>query len=495
MPATHSAKRRAMLVDLNNFATFPTLAVGLLVASLRQAGIHAEVLCPLAHDVPAAERERQERLRDHLMRRVHLSTRPSFRAARDYARALRQRWINRPHPTVVREAARAMDDRPDIVLLSAYLQHYPTVLELGRMAKARGIPLLLGGPAFNIEATADSWRHIPGLTAIIGGEVDLELPDIVEAACAGTDLLAFGGVVLPDGRASGAAPPLRALDRIPIPDFSDFPWERYRLRVVPLMAGRGCQWAKCVFCSDVITASGRTFRTRSVDAIMEEMRTQAQRCSTSNFLFLDLKLNSDPFTFRAIIENVQRNVPGAEWIGTVHVDDRRDNGLSRTDLRNAVASGMRRVSFGLESGSQRLLDLMKKGSSVDRNSQFIRDAHAEGLSVRCTMFKGFPGETADDLLLTARFLESHAPHIDRIRFNEFSILQNTPIQRALATQPATYPQLKVLDWGHRDAKARYVNRETGGRDYRRAKARVLDVVYSINRRPVRASAEAFDGLM
>ena len=103
------SRRRAVFVDLNNFSTFPTLAVGILVASLRNAGFQVEVICPLAHDVPAAERERRERYLDHLARRVHLSTHPAFRMSRDLARGIRSWWRGRPHPRVLRETARVLD--------------------------------------------------------------------------------------------------------------------------------------------------------------------------------------------------------------------------------------------------------------------------------------------------------------------------------------------------------------------------------------------------
>ena len=486
---------RAVMVDLNNFSTFPTLAVGILVASLRNAGHEVELICPLAHDVPAAERERRETFKDQLMRRVHLSTHPAFRATRDLARRVRLWWRGRPHPRVLRETARVLDEKPDILLLSAYLQHYATVRELGRLAAERGIPVLLGGPAFNQNATASSWLDIPGVKAVVGGEVDLVLPRIVEAVVAGEDLLQFDGVFLPDGRKSRPAPPLRQLDQIPVPDFTDFPWDRYRMRVIPMMTGRGCQWNKCNFCSDITSASGRTYRTKSLETVMHEVRELSRRHETTNFLFLDLKLNSNPALFRGICEKMQRNAPGAQWVGTVHVDLRKDNGLSRADLRAAAAAGMRRVSFGLESGSQRMLDLMEKGCSVETNAEFIRNACEAGISVRCTMFKGFPGETAADLEQTADFLTKHSEFIDRIRFNEFSILEGTPIHDAVREEPSRFPELRVLQFDQRQAAARYVNSATTGSEYRRAKARVLALVHQINRREVRRTAQAFDGLM
>lgn len=506
---------RALIVDLNNFASFPTLAIGMLVASLRNAGHEARVLSPLAYDVPAVQREHRETWRDHAARRIHLSTWRPMLPGRDLAREVRAWWNARPDRRTLAEVERSLDEGWDVVLLSAYLQHQASVRAIAARAARRGVPVLLGGPMFNVPGTADAWRKLPGITAVVGAEVDRSLPDMLRAlvngatetssavgtssvngAVAGQALLRFDGVMLPDGRRSPPAAPLRDLSSLPVPDFTDFPWNRYRLRVVPVMTGRGCQWARCNFCSDVVSANGRTFRTRSVDAVLQEMREQSRRHQTTNFVFLDIKLNSNPGMLRGIADGLQHHVPGAQWVGTVHVDERRDNGLSARELRDLARSGMRRISFGLESGSQRLLDAMDKGCNVEANARFLREAHEAGLSVRCTMFKGYPGETADDLELTASFLEQHGRYLDRVRFNEFSVPEDTPIYEALR-KPEGDParRLRIVSVDHRIARARYVDVEAGSRAYRRAKARVLRAVYEINRREVRSVARAFDGLM
>jgi radical SAM superfamily enzyme YgiQ (UPF0313 family) len=197
---------------------------------------------------------------------------------------------------------------------------------------------------------------------------------------------------------------------------------------------------------------------------------------------------------RGIARELRRYVRGAQWIGTVHVDQRRDNGLSRRDLFAAASGGMRRISFGLESGSQSLLDAMRKGCSVERNEAFLKDAHDAGLSVRCTMFKGYPGETAKDMEATADFLERNAPYIDRIRFNDFTVPLDTPIYRALVDKQDGGEILSLTGMDPRRAKALY-DRHTVDRDYRRAKGRALRTVYQINREPLRETARQFDGLM
>ena len=494
-PAFAGLDRRAFIVDLNNFSTFPTLAVGLLVAALRREGIGTEVLCPLNLGVKTLPREHRDTLADHLARRLHHASWRPYLQARDTARAIRARWKGRTDPVVLSGVLEALDRRPGVVLLSSYLQHHETVREIAAQAAARGIPVVLGGPAFNMVEVSDAWRDLPGLTAIVGGEADLSLPAFLRALWAGDDLLAFDGVLLPDGRRSRPAPPLRGLDRIPVPDFTDFPWDRYPDRVVPVMTGRGCQWSKCLFCNDIATASGRTFRTRPPEAVLEELRILAERHQAKRFIFLDLKLNSHPGMFRAIIDGIQAAVPGAEWIGTVHVDQRRDNGLTRPELERAVAAGMRRISFGFESGSQRMLDAMEKGSSVAGNATFVRDAHAAGLSVRATMFKGFPGETAADLRQTAEFLEENGAYMDRVRYNDFTVAMDTPLYDTLKARPETYADLEVTGATPLNGRAIYRNVGNTDRTYQRVNNRVLRAVYEINRRPIRAAASAFDGLM
>lgn len=484
--------RDLLLVDLNNFATFPTLAVGILVASLRNSGHRVRLMCPLSHDVPAAVREYCETPLDDIKRRLHLTTSPMMKAVRDAARAVHTWRVEKAHPTVISHTRQELDRNPDALLLSAYLQHYNTVVAVAKLAADRSIPVLLGGPMFNVPGTAEVWRKIPGVTAVVGAESDNEIGAMVDTLCSDGDMLKFSGVVA-GGQSSALAAPLRKLDETPMPDFTDFPWDRYPVRIIPMMTGRGCQWDKCRFCSDVVSVNGRTFRTRSVDNVLHEMQEQSRRHDTVSFVFLDLKLNSYPDMIRGIARRIQDLVQGAEWVGTVHVDQRNDNGLSRGDLDAAVKGGMRRISFGLESGSQRLLDLMQKGCTVERNSQFLREAHEAGLSIRCTMFKGYPGETAEDMEQTADFLEAHSSYLDRVRFNEFSVMEGTPIHETVVSKNGS--PIEFVDTDPRRAKVVYRTPQGRDRAYQRAKSRALAAVHQINRRELRVSARQFDGIM
>lgn len=486
---------RTLLVDLNNLSRYPTLGVGYLVSALRKAGMGVEVLSPLLHGVPPYVRERPQNLQTHLKQRALFATHPVVTPLRD---KLRGRYLARrqaANPRVLAETRSAVAKRrPDVLLLSAYLDHRPSVAGICELAAGAGVPVILGGPAFNDPDVARDWLGIRGLTAIVGAEADFTLPDIVADVVAGNDMTKHQGVFLPDGRQGPPAPPLANLSALPVPDFTDFPWHLYRTRVVPVMTGRGCSWGRCLFCSDIETANGRTFRSRPVGAVLDEISEQTTRHGAKQVAFLDIKLNGDLEMWRGIAEGFQSRVPGGTWVGTVHVQASGDNGLSRDELQRAYDSGMRRISCGLETGSQRVNDRMAKGTRIESTSAFIRDAHAVGLSVRTTMMLGYPGETSHDVAQTYRFLSDHEHFLDRISMSPFKAIPGTRFARRHDKDPSRHPDLRDLKWDAGRATATFHHEPPAPSRYRRERARVLNLVHRINSRPLRNQALEFDGV-
>ncbi len=490
-----SESPRLLVVDLNNFAYYPTIAVGYLVAVLRREQFRVEVLSPLMFGVPSAARERTERTLDHIERRISYSTRPWIDGPRRLLGGIRARWRARPENRVRAEIARALADPPDAILVSTYTDSYDLCVDIAEAARRAGVPVLLGGPAFNQPRIATEWTSIPGVAAVVGGEVENSIADMVRDALAGRDLARHAGVFLPDGRTGAAAPPLRGLDDIPHPDYDDFPWHLYPHKIVPVLTGRGCGWARCTFCADIVTANGRAYRSRQPSLVLDEVEQQSRRYGTKNFTFLDIKLNSNLTAWRAITNELPQRVPGAKWICAVHVGLDGPNGLSPEELHSASRAGLSRVTFGLESGSQRMLDAMDKGTKVETNAAFLQHAHEAGISVRCTMIQGYPGEDAGDLEQTADFLEKNSPALDRVRMNRFNALVGTRFSKDYEKDPAQYPGLSDLQWEYRHARSQYRYLPAEKETYRRAMRRVLRAVHAINRKPLKETAREFDGVM
>jgi len=484
-----------LFIDLNNFAAYPTLAVAYLIRSLRLNNIPVKLLSPLSLGVPAFTRDHQENWKDQLFRRIYFSSSPVLRHLHDYLRNIHSRWQSRPHPLMLQEIHSAIAKKPPAILISAYLTQYAMCVEIAKAAQQAGIPVLLGGPFFNLEDVTKEWLKIEGITAIVGAEVDFTIADIVQTLLQKGDLGQYQGVYTPDSKAPQMAYPLKRLEQLPVPDFTDFPWDKYPHPIIPVMTGRGCSWGACTFCGDVISVNGRTFRSRGAQAVLDELKQQSKTYASKDFIFLDIKLNSDLQVWNALIDHFQDYVPGGRWIGTVHVNHQGENGLSEERLIAAYKSGLRRVSFGLETASQRLLDEMKKGTCIEECAHFIQSAHAAGISVRTSMMLGFPGETADDLSHTLSFLKQHFNALDRVRLSLFKPLPNTPFERMYRRNPEKYDKLKQFKWDYRLARGLYRYQENREKAYRKAKRELLDIVYAINRKALVDDAKQFNGMM
>jgi radical SAM superfamily enzyme YgiQ (UPF0313 family) len=491
-------KTNILLVDLNNFARYPTLAIGYLLAPLRKAGAEVKVLSPLSFGATAFERERTETFKEHFMRRLYFSTHPLMLKIHERLRERVAKHQSRPHPATIAAVKDWLDNnKTDIILLSVYLDHYPSVKVIAELALERNIPVFLGGPAFTHEETIKDWLKLPGVTALFAGEADLSISYLIKnMLSASGEIKTLPGLYTANNIDDAyVAPTLKALDALPNPDFSDFPWDYYPHRIIPVMTGRGCSWNVCTFCSDVITANGRSFRTRSLEKVLEEIRHQTETYQSKDVMFLDLKLNSDLEIWRGVIDNFQGIIPGGHWIGTVHVNARGDNGLSYEELKAAKDSGLVRMSFGLETGSQSLNRRMSKGTNMERNAQFVRDADRAGISLRASMMLGYPGETAEDVQASVDFLKEHQDCFDRIRLARFKAIPGTRFSYLHEKRPGRFAGIKNFHWNYRHARGSYEYQTATDKAYRQAKRELLRIIHAINRKPLKQIAEQFDGLM
>lgn len=490
---------RVIIVDLNNFARYPSIAIGYLAAVMRSGGFDVDVLAPLSTGVTGVPREPRPswwgRLDLEFRYRTGITRNRFARSIRTSYSARMASKLARSKNKIVSELVERLDDGFDVVLISTYLMYYPHCVAIGEICRERGVPMILGGPYFAAEQVAQEWIDTPGLTALVGGEVELNLCEIVRQTVAGESVDHMTGVWRKNGSLSLEAPPLIDLDSLPFPDYSDFPWTKYPNTIIPIITGRGCGWGACLFCSDVTSTAGRSFRSRSPQNVLAEIACQHARHGGRLFVFTDLKINSDLAMWRALINEIQDVVPGARWIGSVHVGSHGDNGLTLDELKQARAAGMVRLTTGLESGSQRVLDGMIKGTDLDVTSRFLFDARAADHCVRVTIIIGYPGEEEADVDETTAFLKKHESCLDRISLNRFSIMSGTRFAQQMVRRRDKFATITNLSINHRQAQIQHHNTQTEDRAYRRAISRLFRVVNRINRKVLSPAARDFEGVM
>jgi radical SAM superfamily enzyme YgiQ (UPF0313 family) len=194
--------------------------------------------------------------------------------------------------------------------------------------------------------------------------------------------------------------PIENLDSLPIParelvDIMNFERTVDGKRCFGLIGSKGCPF-QCAFCDRSV--SGSKLRYRSVPNIMEELKQIKEQYGVVNVEFFD-----DVFTVNK--ERLREFKEAVKGFGLSY----RCNG--RTDVQDEEVykmlkeSGCSSIAFGIESGSQMMLDKMNKRTTVEMNLKAIKIAQNAGLTVIGYFILGFPGETLETIEETKKFIE------------------------------------------------------------------------------------------
>jgi radical SAM superfamily enzyme YgiQ (UPF0313 family) len=164
---------------------------------------------------------------------------------------------------------------------------------------------------------------------------------------------------------------------------------------VALYSTRGCP-AQCTFCLWPQTLSGHAWRKRSTDDVAAEMAHAKKLFPEVKEFFFD----DDTFNIQKArtIELCAKLKPlGLTWSCTSRVTTDRDT------LKAMKEAGCRLLIVGFESGDPQILKNIKKGATVQRARDFVKDCHDLGLIIHGDFILGLPGETKESIRNTIDF--------------------------------------------------------------------------------------------
>ena len=285
-------------------------------------------------------------------------------------------------------------------------------LWFARQLRANTRLLLAGGPL----PTCDPQAFQNDFDVIVRGEGESTVVELLRAYMDGGAFNLIPGIVMhnkisPDGKAQDETilTPDRLfsddLDQLPFParhllpnaSYIEFGRRKYGFSITTIMSTRGCPY-ECEFCSNVIF--GGTYRERSAGNVVDEIE-QALALGYDRISFAD-----DVFTLRknrvleVCAEIKQRNLH-FYWECLARVDSLDDG--TYVEMYQA---GCRRVYFGIESGDDGILKLMKKKITSAEARQAVLAAHRAGLEVGAFFILFYPGETNETVLNTLHFATS-----------------------------------------------------------------------------------------
>lgn len=187
---------------------------------------------------------------------------------------------------------------------------------------------------------------------------------------------------------------------LPTPTYDQLPWELYLSphRFAYYSPTRGCYWNKCTFCDYGLNFDSPTspWRQDPVEKMVEDARRLSHE---ADFFYLSVDVLA-PAAMLRFAERIREESVDFKWGAEI----RLEKYWSPERCKTLREGGCVVVSVGYESGNQRILDLMEKGTKVDQIRTTIKNLHDAGIGVEMMGFTGFPSETLEEGMESIKFL-------------------------------------------------------------------------------------------
>ena len=299
---------------------------------------------------------------------------------------------------------RIRNTNPTIVGIQAMFSMKEKTMEFAELLRKDCELLVVGGPL----ATSNPEEFIGSFDVVAIGEGEQTMLDLAQAAENHSDFDDIKGIMFKDkGRivVTPARDFVCDLDKIPFPSrelFDNQAYKNYYSRnfgytTTAIITSRGCPF-QCDFCSRPIF--GNTFRSRTTNNIVQEVEA-VQKLGYQRVWFADDCFTLNRGRLMEICEElIRRNIMiGWECLSRVDTVD-----LSvAEEMKNA---GCVRVFFGIESGNNGILKIMKKQATVEQAEKAVHIFKRTGIQVGAFFILGYPGESEGTILDTVNFASS-----------------------------------------------------------------------------------------
>ena len=262
----------------------------------------------------------------------------------------------------------------------------------------------MGGPHPTIlpEKTLKNYQYID---AVIRGEGEHTTSELCNYYLSGIgDLTKIKGIsfrkknkiiTTPD------RPLIKDLDTLPFPARHLLSLNKYKINTIygergittTMSTSRGCPF-NCAFCGQPF---GNITRFRSPDSIISEIR-EIVSLGINHILFIDDTMTANKERMHKILDYMIREDSGVQWACTTRVDC-----IDESLLVKMKKAGCIKVDFGIESGNQKILDLIQKRITLEQARHAVKIAKKAGLDVVTYFMLGHPGETKDTIEDTIQF--------------------------------------------------------------------------------------------
>lgn len=298
---------------------------------------------------------------------------------------------------------------PDIVGITSMTVTFQSALQSAFVIKnsCPNAIVVLGGPHATVT-DIDTLSKFAYVDVVVRREGEQTILELAGCVAKGESLHSVAGITFRKNSEivqNTDRPFIQNLDDLPYPAYDFFPMEKYRFfgkKVFPIMTGRGCPF-RCAFCL-ASKMSGSRIRARNPKNVVDELEWLIGTHGVDAFTFHDETFTFDRNRVLEIFGEMRRRKIDIPWDCSTRVDQ-----VSKRLLAKMRAANCQLVGFGVESNSPKILNAMKKGTTVEQNERAVTWAKEVGLSFGVFIIIGYPGETMSTVKESLDFIRKTEP--------------------------------------------------------------------------------------
>ncbi|MDD5650608.1 MAG: radical SAM protein [Candidatus Nanoarchaeia archaeon] len=298
---------------------------------------------------------------------------------------------------------------PDLIGITSTTPIYHKAKELAKKIKEiKNIPIVLGGAhaCVMLEKVLEDCKYFDYVVYGEGEHTTLELLEYLKGK---KKIETIKGLIYRKNEKIIKNPTrefLKDLDSLPLPDRSLIKTENYLwsvpkkgiVKIASIQASRGCPF-NCIYCSQR-NVFGKTIRFRKEKYVLAEIENLVKNYDVHHIVFLDDNLTLNKELMKELSDDLIKKNLNITWEGST-----RANLVDEEILTIMKKAGLVRLSFGIESGNEDILKVIKKGVNLTEIKNAFRIAKKLGIETKGSVMIGLPTETKKEIMNTLHFIE------------------------------------------------------------------------------------------
>lgn len=306
-------------------------------------------------------------------------------------------------------------------------QLIPALLMAKFVKNQKNVKIVIGGAAFYSVDPSMVLRENCFIDYIITGEGEISMLNLVQhlSGDESIKLTTITGLIYREKNKilqnkKGALP----INHLPLPDYSDVIKDYLRAKksthcslIFPYQVSRGCI-GNCRFCN---FKGGYPISLKSPKIIVQDIKILKKEYGVKNFFFSCNAINMFNSHLSELCQSLIDNKVRINWASYAI-----PKCLGPKLLRTLKESGCSALFYGIESGSQKILQDLNKGFTIKEAQKVIKNTKKAGISVKIDIMFNMPTQKKEDILKTKEFIEKNKRYIDSINLHQFGLSFNSP---------------------------------------------------------------------